>query len=222
MRLSRLVPLQVRTTLYRALPPSLRPTPKSAPVPRVELEDRHLVNLRVVSNRRRLLELLPKGGIVAELGVADGDFSVQILEFARPSRLHLIDAWHTPRFQSGLKRVEERFREPIGTGAVQLHHGLSVEQLSKFADHYFDWIYIDTTHSYHLTAQELALGRLKVKPGGILAGHDYVTGNWDGGCRYGVVEAVNEFCGRHEWEFLYLTHETDRHLSFAIRAISGR
>jgi hypothetical protein len=47
-----------------------------------------------------------------------------------------------------------------------------------------------------------------------------VTGNWNGGVRYGVVEAANEFCVRHDWEFIFLTAETHRHLSFAIRQIT--
>jgi predicted O-methyltransferase YrrM len=102
---------------------------------------------------------------------------------------------------------------------VHIDLGRSTDVLQRYPDGTFDWVYIDTDHGYSVTAEELELCRLKVKPGGIIAGHDYVTGNWDGGVRYGVVEAVHEFCVRYEWELILLTHETDRHLSFAIRAI---
>jgi hypothetical protein len=34
-----------------------------------------------------------------------------------------------------------------------------------------------------------------------------------------VVEAVHEFCVKHDWELILLTHETDRFLSFAIHEI---
>jgi predicted O-methyltransferase YrrM len=117
--------------------------------------------------------------------------------------------------------VEGRFREEIAAGKVVIDLGLSTDALPKFPDATFDWVYIDTDHGYPITAAELEIARTKVKPGGIIAGHDYVTGNWDGGIRYGVVEAVHEFCVKHDWELILLTHETDRHLSFAIRRITA-
>lgn len=159
---------------------------------------------------------------MAEAGVDHGDFSSRILEITRPDRLHLIDAWHSKRYHGGLERiVRERFAKEIAEGRVQLHRGLSTEVLSNFPGGYFDWIYIDTDHSYATTRKELEIARHKLKSGGIIAGHDFVTGNWNGGFRYGVVEAVHEFCLKHDWELIALTHETDRHLSFAIRAIGS-
>lgn len=38
----------------------------------MELEEKHIKNLKVVLNRNKLLELLPKNAIVAELGVGEG------------------------------------------------------------------------------------------------------------------------------------------------------
>jgi hypothetical protein len=115
------------------------------------------------------------------------------------------------------KIVRDKFAAEIASGQVKIDLGLSTDVLPRYPDGYFDWIYIDTDHGYIVTAAELEVCRLKVKPGGIIAGHDYVTGNWDGGVRYGVVEAVHEFCVKYGWELILLTHETDRHLSFAIR-----
>lgn len=193
---------------------------QSARIPRVELKPEHIRNLRVVTNRDAFLQALPKGGVVAEIGVNRGEFSERILTLNTPEQLHLIDAWSTKRYHSGLGlEVESKFAKQIALGEVQVHVGYSTDLLPRFEDDSFDWIYIDTDHSYALTAAELAIARNKVKPGGIIAGHDYVTGNWDGGVRYGVVEAVHEFCVQHGWELILLTHETDRHLSFAIRAM---
>jgi hypothetical protein len=60
-----------------------------------------------------------------------------------------------------------------------------------------------------------------VKDGGIIAGHDYTRyGGKYGMERYGVVEAVNAFCLKYDWEMIYLTHECHRHLSYALRKIS--
>lgn len=49
--------------------------------------------LLVPASRDELIALLPKGGVVAEVGVAFGDFSEVILARTLPKRLHLIDPW---------------------------------------------------------------------------------------------------------------------------------
>jgi len=90
-----------------------------------------------------------------------------------------------------------------------------------FPDAYFDWIYIDTDHSYPTTRDELAVYESKMKPGGIIAGHDYVMGNWRGSLKFGVIEAVHEFCIARNWELLYVTTEQTTNASFAIRKIGG-
>lgn len=197
-------------------------TVQSNRIPKVELAQRHIANLKIVLDRPAFLRALPSGGIVAEAGVDHGDFSAQILAINRPERLHLIDMWSSTRYHGGLEQVVRRkFEREIADGRVQIDLGRSTDVLMRFPDATFDWVYIDTDHGYTVTAQELELCRNKVKKGGIIAGHDYITGNWDGGVRYGVVEAVHEFCVKYEWELILLTHETDRHLSFAIRAIAS-
>ncbi len=194
---------------------------QSRRIPVVELREEHIRNLRVVLNRDAFLEALPKGGIVAEIGVDRGDFSERILSITQPGRLHLIDMWSSGRYHSGLeKHVRDKFSKELATGKVQIDLGRSTDALARLPDHYFDWVYIDTDHGYVVTAQELSLALNKVKSNGAIAGHDYVTGYWNGGARYGVVEAVHEFCVKNEWELFLLTHETDRHLSFAIRRIA--
>ena len=194
---------------------------RSRAIPYVELHERHIRNLRVVLDRKALLETLPKQSVAAEIGVDHGDFSAQILAHAAPRHLHLIDSWGSARYHEGLvNHVQQRFQPEIAAGQVRINRGISTEVLETFDDHTFDWVYVDTNHSYQTTAAELELCRRKVKPHGVIAGHDYVTGNWRGWVRYGVVEAVNEFCVRHDWEIIHLTHETHRHLSFALRPIA--
>ncbi len=78
-------------------------------------------------------------------------------------------------------------------------------------------MYLDTNHQYETTRKELIAASRKVRSGGFIAGHDYVTGNFTDGIRYGVIPAVNEFCNSEGWSLRYLTNEPDRHLSFAIQ-----
>ncbi len=188
--------------------------------PQVELEEKHIANTKLLPNRNRMLDLIPKGGVVAELGVAEGDFSQEILDRLQPKILHLVDVWATERYHDGLSTlVQGKFKSQIESGLVQINRGYSTDQLKLYKDDYFDFVYIDTDHTYRTTAQELELVRSKMKKGGIIAGHDFSVGSWSTLARYGVVEAVNEFCLKYNWELIYLTNETDRLLSFAIREI---
>jgi hypothetical protein len=191
-------------------------------LPSLELHQIHFDNLRVLQNRESLLKELPKNAIVAELGVNKGDFSQKILELNQPQKLHLIDLWGTERYHAGLRiKVEERFSKEISNESVIIHQGFSTDFADHFPNSYFDWIYIDTDHSYQTTKNELLLYKDKIKPGGIIAGHDFAKGNMVKQLRYGVIEAVYEFCFNENWEFVFLTMELNDNQSFAIRKISS-
>tara|TARA_R110002072_G_scaffold131586_4_gene271386 strand:+ start:21056 stop:21745 length:690 start_codon:yes stop_codon:yes gene_type:complete len=185
-----------------------------------ELEEKHLANLKGLPTRAHLLALLPKEGVVAELGVDEGNFSEEILKINNPKKLHLVDVWQGERYnQDKRKGVETKLAREIGAGRVSVDIGYSTEIVNTYPDAYFDWVYIDTAHSYHVTIDELTLYSNKVKPGGYMAGHDYVVGNWRGIIKYGVIEAVHEFCVKENWELVFMTMETRAHRSFAIRRI---
>lgn len=185
------------------------------------MKPKHIQNLRVFIDRESLLGILPKHAVVAEAGVARGDFSESILAITEPRELHLIDSWiHDGRYLNMKELVENRFGREIELAQVQIHQGFSTTELEKFPGGYFDWVYIDTGHDYHTTTEELEICRHILRKGGIIAGHDYVKGAWLTRTRFGVIEAVNEFCLRYEWEMIGLTHECHRHLSYALRQIS--
>ena len=189
-------------------------------IPQYELQEQHFSHLKAVANREALLALLPKNGVVAELGVNEGDFSASILEMAGPAKLHLLDTWGLkPEEREKQRRVEQKFAAAITAGQVQLHVGRSTDIADHFEIGYFDWIYIDTDHSYATTKAELEKYAPKMKVGGIMAGHDFIVGNWNGSVKYGVIEAVYEFCILNDWEMIYLTMAQPEYPSFAIRRI---
>ena len=192
----------------------LKDTPRANPSPE------SIRNTKVLLNRKELIKKMPRQGVVAELGVNEGIFSQQILQLNDPERLFLIDIWDSKRFnQEKRRKVEEMFRTEILSDKVQIQIGFSTEIAQKFADHSFDWIYIDTDHSYQTTKNELEAWRLKMKDTGVIAGHDYKVGNWSKMIRYGVIEAVNEFCSKYKWELIYITLEHNKSPSFAISKI---
>ena len=189
-------------------------------IPKYEINKSHINNAKLITTREELLRILPQNGVVAELGVDEGDFSQLILSINKPKKLHLIDFWGSKRYnQDKRKKVEHKFSKNIESKEVEINLGLSTEVVESFEDDYFDWIYIDTSHSYEGTIEELELYSKKVKESGIIAGHDYILGNWNGLVRYGVIEAVYEFCIKYNWEILYLTTELKHNPSFAIRKI---
>ena len=43
--------------------------------------------------RKKFLNKLPKNGIIAEIGVANGEHAVAMKEISTPDRMYLIDPW---------------------------------------------------------------------------------------------------------------------------------
>lgn len=193
---------------------------ESKSIPYYELQEKHIENLKVLVNRDVLLEKMPKNSVVAEIGVDKGEFSEMILSINNPQKLYLIDAWHSERYHDGLAQsVEKKFEKQIECSQVEIKRGLSTDMLKTMDNSSLDWVYIDTSHTYKTTFEELVLCNNLVKQAGIIAGHDFVTGQWEKGIRYGVIEAVHQFCVEYNWQMIYLTHETHRHLSFAIKRL---
>ncbi|CAN5384104.1 hypothetical protein BH11BAC3_BH11BAC3_19470 [soil metagenome] len=192
-------------------------------IPSLEVDEKHIENLKILLNRNQLLKNLPIGACCAEIGVNEGEFSEEIIRITKPRKLHLIDLWDDPsRYHDGLRvQVAKKFEKEIENNSVEINVGYSTEIIKNMPDNYFDWVYLDTDHSYKTTALELSMLKSKIKNNGIIAGHDYIVGNWRGGIRYGVIEAVNEFCVLEDWEYLYLTIRKNEMPSFAIKKIEN-
>jgi hypothetical protein len=193
-----------------------------------QLAERQLQHLRGFSTRVDMIGSFGKGGSVAEIGVAAGAFSRRILDTAEPDRLFLIDHWKSGRHAHGffpkgkggqakddLAVVEEAFAREIATGRVKLLRGTSWEMASTLDDRSLDWVYLDAGHDFDSITRDLEAVLPKMKPGGIIAGHDYVR--WGRhGYRCGVIEAVTEVCMREDWGLVGLTFEANYPPSFAI------
>lgn len=184
-----------------------------------QLQSCHTENCKLLPDRNVLLDAMPKNAVVAEIGAAFGDFSKEILSRCAPKQLHLVDAWHTPRYQVGLEKIKSDLSEDISSKRLLIHQGLSTDVLPTFADGTFDWVYIDTNHTYETTLEELLICDTKVGRDGRIAGHDFCTGNVVGAVPYGVVEAVTKFCKDRNWQFEYLTVESHGHFSFCLKRL---
>jgi predicted O-methyltransferase YrrM len=184
--------------------------------PEVSIRDEHTRNCRVLPDRLALLDHLPKGGVAAEVGVAFGRFTRAILERNQPRLLHLIDVWASDRYREGLEEVRAHNWAVFATDVLQAHRGASVEVLASFPDASFDWIYLDTDHSYATTIAELRTAAPKIRAGGFIAGHDFCTGNVVSPWPYGVIEACHQFCVEDGWQYRFLAMEPRGYNSFAL------
>ena len=172
--------------------------------------------------REDFLLQLPKGGTVAEIGVASGDFSDQILDRSSPEKLHLIDPWiyqkdddyqkdpnnlQNVQAQDIFLSVQDRFKEQIERDQIQIHRAFSADVADQFPDAYFDWLYIDGMHTCDAVLEDLRAYWPKLKPDGFLLGHDYANHKISRHMEFGVVEAVNRFVDEIGCDFTALTVE---------------
>ncbi len=190
-------------------------------VPQRPLMMKHVRGCKVMPHREAILDNLPKGMTIAEVGVAFGALSREIIDRCNPERLYLIDSWDSDRYASGLQEVRAKFKERIARAEIIIRQGSSTGVLSKFPDRSLDFVYIDTDHSYETTAKELLIAAGKVKEGGRIGGHDYCVGNVFKPWPYGVIEAVGEFCNEQNWGFEYLSLEIHGHSTFVLHRLSN-
>lgn len=188
-----------------------RPIPRIAA--RMRVEPAHhwdaLFMLMTVNARSTIANLLPKGGVGAEIGVFRGAFSRAIFSAARPRRLFLVDPWRNSAapehekswYAPGANDMDRIHGEVVAAfagkpyaGRVEVVRSASAPWLAQLPDEALDFTYIDGDHSYDAVRQDIALSVAKVRQGGIIALDDYALGSWWGD---GVVRAVHEALAAH-------------------------
>ncbi|MEJ7591897.1 MAG: class I SAM-dependent methyltransferase [Planctomycetaceae bacterium] len=157
-------------------------------------------------------QIIPKGGIGAELGVHKGYFTQLLLDVTRPQRLHLVDPWYLLSSEwvwaGGNQSTTDAVRGIIKCYAKQLVDGICVlnisddlEFLTGLPDRYFDWVYVDTSHEYEHTQKELQILQHKVKFDGVISGDDWQTD--PSHHHHGVCKAICEFLDASPFELIY-------------------
>jgi hypothetical protein len=156
--------------------------------------------LPALLNRRRLV------GDGAEIGVKLGKYSDFLLARWNGRRLISIDPWlEAPadeyvdganvaqaRHEDFHARTRERL-ERYGPRS-EIWRLTSLEAAGRVPDAGLDFAYIDARHDYDSVLEDLGAWFPKVRPGGIIAGHDYADVVLPNGI-FGVKSAVDEFFG---------------------------
>lgn len=140
--------------------------------------------------REELYKLVPCGGRIAELGVQWGYNAAAMLWICRPAELWLIDGWCAfAEHGTDFDQVEQQRTFDFVSQAAAAQSACRVvrerthDAARLFADGYFDFVYVDASHRYQDVKQDIADWWPMVRPGGMLAGHDYLGQ---------VEQAVNE------------------------------
>lgn len=69
----------------------------------------------------------------------------------------------------------------------------SCDAVERFADNSLDFVYIDANHDYTFVIDDIAMWSKKIKPGGIVSGHDYYNTCGTSRFQLTVKQAVNDY-----------------------------
>ena len=129
----------------------------------------------------------------AEIGVNKGRFSKWICHQMRrvKPKLFLIDPYKSYKEYS--EYLDQNEMDAIYAAAqvrlakynCEFVKKMSMEAVKNFNDNSLDFVYIDGNHDYQYVVNDIAEWSKKVKPGGIVSGHDYSK------YMFQVVHAVN-------------------------------
>lgn len=133
----------------------------------------------------------------AEVGCRSGKTSSILLQYAPLLTLYCVDLWeYKPEVLSSnpgteyatwdfetIKKEFDLAIRPYKKRAVVLQ-GVSWEMAERVDDGSLDFVFIDADHGYESVKKDIAAWAPKLKPGGLLSGHDIHT--------EGVLRAVKE------------------------------
>lgn len=110
-----------------------------------------------------------------------------------------------PRYERNRRVTNERMRD---------RNFILIEKFSEIAVQdipydSLDFVYIDADHSYDYVITDIILWTRRVRPGGIVSGHDYILpGDYRHKFDINVKEAVDDYISLHKISPLYLTDKT--------------
>jgi len=170
---------------------------------------RRIATLTDVCRREEIPLLLNSLGLTGtgvEVGVRKGHFSEHVLEHWDGHKLISIDPWRaeppdeyidisniTQEEHDGNHAETSRRLARFGQRS-ELWRTTGAEAIPAFARECLDFVYLDTRHDARSVREDLESWWPRVRPGGVIAGHDYLDGVLPEGV-FGVRTAVDGFFG---------------------------
>lgn len=141
---------------------------------------------------REIAEWIPDGGRWVEVGVYWGQsFGYAVVEcLNRGKNIDFVAvdifSWTSPEGWPMIQKFHQEM-QPVA-GHFRAIQGASWEVADQFEDGSIDFVFIDADHIYEHVRKDVLAWLPKVRPGGIIAGHDYNP-------PHEVERAVNEIFG---------------------------
>lgn len=121
--------------------------------------------------------------IGAEIGCARGQTTMSLLQACPKLKMIAVDLWQPVPEEVGggrqykdwnFKSIEQTFKERTRpfTHRLQVLKGISWEMADKVEDESLDFVFIDADHEYESVKKDIRAWVPKLKPTGILNGHD--------------------------------------------------
>lgn len=133
----------------------------------------------------------------AEVGVADGQNSLTLCQSIPDLELYCVDPWivygQNKFAHDNQDRMLEVAHERLDTFGAHFMQAMSMDAVREFEDGSLDFVYIDGNHAFDFVMQDLIEWSKKVRPGGIVSGHDYYRFR-----NAGVVDAVDAYVKAHQ------------------------
>lgn len=181
------------------------------------LSDIHTRNARLFANRNDMLASFRdrlENAVIAEVGVAFGDFSEFMIHQLKPRRFDAYDVfqwkagdirWNkdcdeTFKGKSHLEYYKQRLESYRYCDVRTLVGDSSTCLLTSDAQ--YDMIYIDGDHSIEGVERDTEAALIKIRESGILIFNDYIMSDYLGNVEYGIVHAVNKLCVDHDWRVI--------------------
>jgi hypothetical protein len=162
------------------------------------------------SSRAMLEECMGKAGLKvgAEIGVWNGDHALKMFGNIPDLKLYCVDPWAP--FNQEREYKQEEMDMVYNEATARLSHCNvdimrmpSLQAAQLFEDQSLDFIHIDGCHYFNDVMLDMLLWIPKVRPGGIVSGHDFHTVNR---C-VGVIEAVLAYINANGIDEWYTTFE---------------
>lgn len=143
----------------------------------------------------------------AEIGVAEGAYSLVLCQEIPGLKLYCVDIWDTMTgiFHDHRFRQSERVRKLLSPYDAILVKKFSLDAVNDFEDNSLDFVYIDAGHRFDEVIQDIMKWTKKVRKGGIVAGHDYQAKP--------ISIAVDAYTKAHSFT-THLTDEPEEYISW--------
>ena len=182
------------------------------------------------------LEKVPSFHTAIEVGVRKGVLAKKSLDIWKScTEYKLVDLWGKEEGydepgtdtaadkNANLKETRKRMKKWVHSGKVEFFVMRSTDAAKHLNNTHFDYIYLDARHDYCAVKEDIEHYWPKLRPGGILGGHDYVDAQYaidrlgaaqdwskceDGSIHHGAVKgAVDEFRKQNGGLQIYTSNE---------------